>query len=117
MLLLGTKDDLPNTFRCYLGEKMVFLSRTLETLVDSRGEGVSQHHHGGVNDYFPTSAQGSRDFPLASTTVQFQHHFIVMPIENDLVPLTVVKAVSRQGEVEVPISEIVGHTEEALENL
>lgn len=53
---------------------------TLEALVDSRGEGVSQHHHGGVDDDFSTSALQSCDFPLPSATIHLQHHLVVMPI-------------------------------------
>lgn len=97
--------------------KANFLCHTLETLVYSRGEGVSQHHHSGVDDDFSTPALGPRHFPLASTTIQFQHHFIVMSIEEDFVPFAVVQAVGRQCEVVVPIAQIVGNTEEALEDL
>lgn len=94
-----------------------FLRHTLETLVYSGGEGVSQHHHGGVDDDFSAPALGPHHFPLASTAVQFQHHFIVMAIKEDLVPFAVVQAVGGQREVVVTIAQIVGDTEEALEDL
>lgn len=94
-----------------------FLHHTLKTLVYSGGESVSQHHHGGVDDDFSTPALGSCHFSLASTTIQFQHHFIVMPIKEDLVPFAVVQTVVGQREVVVTIAQIVGNTEEALEDL
>lgn len=86
------KDDLPEH-----SEIFFLLSPTLEALVDSRGEGVSQHHHSGVNDDFPASALWSCNLPLASATVQFQYHLIVMPIKDDLVPFAVVEAIGGQG--------------------
>lgn len=94
-----------------------FLRHTLKTLVYSGGEGVSQHHHGGVDDDFSTPALGSCHLSLASTTIQFQHHFIVMPIKEDLVPFAIVQTVGGQREVVVTIAQIVGNTEEALEDL
>lgn len=73
------------------------LSPTLEALVDSRWEGVSQHHHRGVDDDFSASALRSCHLALAPATIQFQHHFVVMPIKEDLVPLAVVEAIFGQG--------------------
>lgn len=70
---------------------------TLEALVDSRREGISQHHHRGVDDDFSASTLWCCHLSLASATVQFQHHFIVMAIKEDLVPFTVVESIFRQG--------------------
>lgn len=70
---------------------------TLEALVDSRWEGISQHHHRGVYNDFSASTLWSCHLSLASATIQFQHHFIVMTINEDLVPFTVVEAIFGEG--------------------
>lgn len=70
---------------------------TLEALVDSRREGISQHHHRGVYDDLSASTLWSGHLSLASATIQFQHHFIVMAIKEDLMPFTVVEAIFGQG--------------------
>lgn len=90
---------------------------TLEALVDSRREGVSQHHHRGVDDDFSASTLGSCHLPLASAAIQFQRHFVVVAIQEDLVPLAVVEAIFGQGEVVVSVADVVGDAEKTLQNL
>lgn len=70
---------------------------TLEAHVDSRWEGISQHHHRGVYNDFSASTLWSCHLSLASATIQFQQHFIVMAINEDLVPFTIVEAIFGQG--------------------
>lgn len=93
------------------------MSPTLEALVDSRWEGVSQHHHRGVDDDFSAPALRSCHLALTSATIQFQHHFVVMAIKEDLVPFAVVEAIFGQGEIVVPIADVVGDAEKTLQNL
>lgn len=89
----------------------------MEALVDSRWKAVPQHHHRRVYDDLSAPAPLSRDLPLSSATVQPQRHLIVMPVQGDLVPFTVVEAISRQGQVVVAVAKVKENTEEALVDL
>lgn len=85
-------------FLCsYLFPENELQTPTLEALVDARGEGVSQHHHSGVNDDLSAAALRASHLPLSSAPVHSQRHLIVVSVQEDLVPFSVVKAISGQG--------------------
>ena len=90
---------------------------TLEGPVESRGEGVPQHDHGGVDDDLPAPPPLAADLSLTPAAVQAQGHLVVVAIQDHLVPLAVVQAIGGQREVVVTVTQVVQNAEEPLIDL
>lgn len=90
---------------------------TKEALVVSWWKRVSKHHHLGINNDLLTLPRWGRDLMPSSTPVQSQGEFSAVAIQLHLVPVSVIKAMEGQRDVEVTIAKVVENSQQALNNL